>query len=312
MSSMFGVRRRARARHGSTRLRTGTMANDDDGSGARLNVAPAQPQNDIDAQQAPASVTLRQALPFWLKLGFISFGGPAGQIAIMHTELVERRRWISEKRFLHALNYCMLLPGPGGAATRDLHRLADAPHLGRHRRRRAVRAAVAVHPDRAVVDLRALRRRAGRRRHLLRHQAGGHGAGAARGASHRVARAEERVDVGDRRGGVRGDLRAATCRSRPSSLAAGADRALRRARAPDVFALGGGHARGRQALRARAHRRRHADARACALLARAGWRKCSPPASRCGSLPMAALVGVAGLRRARWRRWAGSSPRPRC
>jgi chromate transporter len=47
-----------------------------------------------------------------LKLGLISFGGPAGQIAIMHQELVEQRRWISEKRFLHALNYCMLLPGP--------------------------------------------------------------------------------------------------------------------------------------------------------------------------------------------------------
>jgi chromate transporter len=53
-----------------------------------------------------------EALRFWLKLGFISFGGPAGQIAIMHNELVERRRWISEKRFLHALNYCMVLPGP--------------------------------------------------------------------------------------------------------------------------------------------------------------------------------------------------------
>jgi chromate transporter len=53
-----------------------------------------------------------EAFRFWLKLGFISFGGPAGQIAIMHTELVERRRWINEKRFLHALNYCMLLPGP--------------------------------------------------------------------------------------------------------------------------------------------------------------------------------------------------------
>ena len=57
-------------------------------------------------------VTFRQAFAFWLKLGFISFGGPAGQIAIMHAELVERRRWISEKRFLHALNYCMVLPGP--------------------------------------------------------------------------------------------------------------------------------------------------------------------------------------------------------
>src|SRR6187455_2260548 len=53
-----------------------------------------------------------EAFRFWLKLGFISFGGPAGQIAIMQTELVERRRWISQSRFLHALNYCMLLPGP--------------------------------------------------------------------------------------------------------------------------------------------------------------------------------------------------------
>ena len=61
---------------------------------------------------APAPVSFAQALRFWLHLGFISFGGPAGQIALMHTELVERRRWISEWRFLHALNYCMLLPGP--------------------------------------------------------------------------------------------------------------------------------------------------------------------------------------------------------
>ena len=60
----------------------------------------------------PAPVTLREAFWYWLKLGFISFGGPAGQIALMHAELVERRRWISEQRFLHALNYCMLLPGP--------------------------------------------------------------------------------------------------------------------------------------------------------------------------------------------------------
>ncbi len=56
--------------------------------------------------------TFAEAFRFWLKLGFISFGGPSGQIAIMHEELVERRRWIGEARFLHALNYCMLLPGP--------------------------------------------------------------------------------------------------------------------------------------------------------------------------------------------------------
>ena len=61
---------------------------------------------------APRVVGFGEAVQFWLKLGFISFGGPAGQISIMHRELVERRRWISERRFLHALNYCMVLPGP--------------------------------------------------------------------------------------------------------------------------------------------------------------------------------------------------------
>ncbi|MEP6972119.1 MAG: chromate efflux transporter [Betaproteobacteria bacterium] len=62
--------------------------------------------------EAPQRLSFGEAFAFWLKLGFISFGGPAGQIALMHEELVERRRWISENRFLHALNYCMLLPGP--------------------------------------------------------------------------------------------------------------------------------------------------------------------------------------------------------
>jgi len=64
--------------------------------------------------QAPSkkNTSLKQAFLYWLKLGFISFGGPAGQIAIMHQELVVEKRWISEARFLHALNFCMLLPGP--------------------------------------------------------------------------------------------------------------------------------------------------------------------------------------------------------
>ena len=77
--------------------------------------AQATPSDDAGARAsltAPAPVGLREALRFWTWLGFVSFGGPAGQIAIMHTELVERRRWISEQRFLHALNYCMVLPGP--------------------------------------------------------------------------------------------------------------------------------------------------------------------------------------------------------
>ncbi|HRP24396.1 chromate efflux transporter [Thauera sp.] len=70
-----------------------------------MNAAPAPPPR-------PAHPSFREAFWYWLKLGFISFGGPAGQIAIMHQELVEKRRWISEHRFLHALNYCMVLPGP--------------------------------------------------------------------------------------------------------------------------------------------------------------------------------------------------------
>jgi chromate transporter len=75
---------------------------------------PVQPSDRpaIERGQAEHSVSFAEAFRFWVKLGFISFGGPAGQIAIMHRELVERRRWISEERFLHALNYCMLLPGP--------------------------------------------------------------------------------------------------------------------------------------------------------------------------------------------------------
>jgi chromate transporter len=67
---------------------------------------------DLTQKTRPEPVTLWQAFAFWLKLGFVSFGGPAGQIALMHQELVERRRWLSDQRFLHALNYCMVLPGP--------------------------------------------------------------------------------------------------------------------------------------------------------------------------------------------------------
>ena len=66
----------------------------------------------MNASLKSESVSFWQAFMFWLKLGFVSFGGPAGQIALMHEELVVRRKWLSEKRFLHALNYCMLLPGP--------------------------------------------------------------------------------------------------------------------------------------------------------------------------------------------------------
>src|SRR5262249_16767040 len=73
---------------------------------AELSVATA------DRSESRHGVSLRDALEVWLRVASLSFGGPAGQIAVMHRILVEEKRWISEERFLHALNYCMLLPGP--------------------------------------------------------------------------------------------------------------------------------------------------------------------------------------------------------
>ena len=76
------------------------------------NVSHSNTPRRLSVRASSHKIPFLKAVLFWLKLGFISFGGPAGQIAIMHQELVEKRRWISESRFLHALNYCMLLPGP--------------------------------------------------------------------------------------------------------------------------------------------------------------------------------------------------------
>jgi chromate transporter len=69
-------------------------------------------EEDLPSEESLRTVSFAEAFRFWVKLGFISFGGPAGQIALMHKELVDKRRWLSNERFLHALNYCMLLPGP--------------------------------------------------------------------------------------------------------------------------------------------------------------------------------------------------------
>ncbi len=70
------------------------------------------PVSNEETGKSPALVPFREAFKYWLRLGFINFGGPAGQIAIMHDELVDKKRWISNGRFLHALNFCTLLPGP--------------------------------------------------------------------------------------------------------------------------------------------------------------------------------------------------------
>ena len=62
--------------------------------------------------ESPHQVPFREAVRVWLRIALLSFGGPAGQIAVMHRILVEEKKWIGERRFLHALNYCMMLPGP--------------------------------------------------------------------------------------------------------------------------------------------------------------------------------------------------------
>ena len=72
----------------------------------------AASQGSDAAERGLQAPTFGEAARFWIKLGFINFGGPTGQIAIMQTELVDRRRWISSNHFLQILNYCMLLPGP--------------------------------------------------------------------------------------------------------------------------------------------------------------------------------------------------------
>jgi chromate transporter len=78
--------------------------------GSRSSMSPITV--DTDQTAAGHGVSKREAFRVWLRVALLSFGGPAGQIAVMHRILVEEKRWISEQRFLHALNYCMLLPGP--------------------------------------------------------------------------------------------------------------------------------------------------------------------------------------------------------
>ena len=99
-----------------------------------------------------------EAFWFWLKLGCISFGGPAGQIAIMHDELVERRRWISERRFLHALNFCMALPGPEAQQLASYIGYSHVRRARRDHRRRPVRGAGVRAAVRDERDLRRVRR----------------------------------------------------------------------------------------------------------------------------------------------------------
>jgi hypothetical protein len=138
----------------------------------------------------PPAVSFFDALKFWLKLGFISFGGPAGQIAIMHRELVEEKRWISEQRFLHALNYCMLLPGP------EAQQLATYIGWLMHRTWGGlVAGGLFVLPSLFIlIGLSWIYVAFGNVPWVaaaVRHQTGGGGAGAAGGAPHRLKNIEK-------------------------------------------------------------------------------------------------------------------------
>ena len=159
-------------------------------------------------------VAFADAARFWVKLGFINFGGPTGQIAIMHEELVDRRRWISEHRFLHALNYCMLLPGP------EAQQLAIYVGWLLHKVRGGLVAGIAfilpgVLPDaRPVVDLRGPRRHPGGRRGILRAPGGGGRHRRRRAHPDRGRALRDGILVAHRGGGVRRDLPRRTCPSR--------------------------------------------------------------------------------------------------
>ena len=261
---------------------------------------------------APRPPTRAEAFRYWLKLGFVSFGGPAGQIAIMHHELVDAKRWISERRFLHALNYCMVLPGP------EAQQLATYIGWLMHRTWGGIVAgALFVLPSLVILialswlymaygDVPAV---AGI---LYGDQARGRRDRAARGVADRLARAASGPTLwviaaaafvaifafavpfpGDRRRGGRDRL-----------SSAGASRR-------GEFAIGGAHDAARRRACVRDHRRRHADAgaraiprgrgsprrrrlrRAVAVRARRCWSRLRPGRRRC-------------------RGWAGSSPRRRC
>ena len=185
-------------------------------AGTLLFMVGAEPEDFrvIEPVLAALGSDVFQALAYWLKLGFISFGGPAGQIAIMHQELVEKRRWISERRFLHALNYCMLLPGP------EAQQLATYIGWLMHRTWGGIVAgALFVLPSLFILiglswvymaygDVPAV---AGvfygikpAVTAIVLHAA----------LAHRLARAEERLAVGDRGGRLRRHLRARACRFR--------------------------------------------------------------------------------------------------
>ncbi len=251
-----------------------------------------------------------EAFLFWLKLGFISFGGPAGQIAVMHQELVERRRWISERRFLHALNYCMVLPGP------EAQQLATYIGWLMHRTWGGIVAGgLFVLPSLVILIALSWLYMA----HGEQPAIAGILYGIKPAVTAIVLFAAYRIGSRALKNGVLWGIAAAAFVAIfaldvpfPLIVLAAALIGVVGGRvAPAKFATGGGHGKAKGGGGARHHRRRHADAAACALHAR-------PLPARADGGTRALGRGHGGAGRAtpagtaRSRAWAGSSPRPRC
>ena len=169
--------------------------------------------NQISAVQGQSVDRPLHGIPFsdavrvWARIAALSFGGPAGQIAVMHRILVEEKRWIGENRFLHALNYCMLLPGPEAQQLAVYIGWLLHQDEGRAGRGHALRSARPPRHHGLELDLRRLRQRRGRRGPVLRPQGGGAGDRAGSRDADRPARAQEQRHAWPRGRRVRRDLR---------------------------------------------------------------------------------------------------------
>ena len=200
--------RDARARHGDVRR--------------AVRMVPRSPRRGARLEARGVTVPFREALRVWLKIGCLGFGGPAGQIALMHRVLVDEKKWVEEQRYLHALNFCMLLPGP------EAQKLATYVGWLLHGVRGGLAAGILFVLPGALVMLGVSLlyvlgpRRPGGGRRAVRHQGGGAGDRGRSADSHRPARAQDAAADRARRARVRRHLLPRPAVSRSSWRSAGA------------------------------------------------------------------------------------------
>ena len=279
----------------------------------------------VEAASSPAGTAplprFGEAFKVWVKIGCINFGGPAGQIALMHRILVDEKKWIDEPRFLHALELLHAAARAGGAAACDLCRLADAWLARRARRRRVVRAARRVGDARPELSLCARARPAAGRGRALRHQGRGAGDRGRGHHPHRQARPENEAADRPRGSGLRrhlcfvGAVSADRDRRRRHRLCGGAHRS--RTAGLDAGRRHGGSAAARALARGAADRRdlaaRSGGCRSLLPRSRSD-RRTSWSRSACSSQNLRSSASAAPMRclptwrRRWWTRTAGCNP----